>query len=43
MRFVCFFLLDKTGLDLRAGNGEAREGNQLAFQTRDQGVEELDP
>ena len=43
MRFVCFFLLDKTRLDLRAGNGEAREGNQLAFQTRDQGVEELDP
>ena len=42
MRFVCFLLLDKTGLDLRAGNGEAREGNQLAFQTRDQGVEELD-
>ena len=43
MRFVCFLLLSKTGLDLRAGSGEAGEGTQLAFQTREQGVEELDP
>ena len=32
MRFVCFLLLDKTGLDLRAGSAEAREATSLLFR-----------
>ena len=30
--FVCFLLLSKTGLDLKAGSGKAGEGNQLTFR-----------